>query len=476
MSVHTADVCVIGAGPAGAVMATRLAQLGVTVCLVERAQFPRPRLGESLSPGVMPLLNAVGAGHAAERAGHRVQSVASNWNGPWTERADPGAEGMLVDRGRFDALLVERARAVGVDVLHPAVVHERVRSEGGWSLVLKMSGTLRRVHTRFIVDAAGRASVLPTRRRRTGPRTIALHAWWEGRRVPAQPRIEAGEDGWYWGVPLPDGRYNTLVFVDAASVRALAGTRDEHFHALIARSSLMQDCDEVRVVGRVLAADATPYLDELIVSPTHIKVGDAALAIDPLSSSGVQKAIQSALSGAIVANTLLRWPERAEAAMQFYRESLAQASERHRVWAMGHYAAVSARSSSGFWRLRAGLLPAAGPIDPQSSVPTSEVSALMASNARVRVSPEAEVIDVPRLEAERVGLGPALRHPALDGPVAYLGGWELAPLLNGVRTGMTPLQVVRSWAPRVPVSTGISIAGWMLGRGILVVDNGGPAS
>ena len=96
------------------------------------------------------------------------------------------------------------------------------------------------------------------------------------------------------------------------------------------------------------------------------------------------------------------------------------------------------------------------------------MSAHIASGAAVQVSRDAELIEVPRLGADFVALGPALRHPALDGPVAYLGGWELAPLLRDVRAGMTPLQVVQSWAPGVPIESGLAIAGWMLGRGILV--------
>lgn len=51
-----ADICIIGGGPAGSVLAARLAQFGLRVCLVERAEFPRRHLGESLSPGVLPLL------------------------------------------------------------------------------------------------------------------------------------------------------------------------------------------------------------------------------------------------------------------------------------------------------------------------------------------------------------------------------------------------------------------------------------
>jgi hypothetical protein len=260
---------------------------------------------------------------------------------------------------------------------------------------------------------------------------------------------------------VPGGLYNTLAFVDGASLRAQAGSRDAHFQALIARSTLMDGCEAVHLAGPVRVADATPYLDDLSVSRTAIKVGDAALAIDPLSSSGVQKAIQTALSGAIVVNTLLRKPERSDAATAFYGESLRQASDRHRAWAAEHYATVAAREPGTFWTARSASL------DPAATNPALP-PAHVVSSTTVQLSPDAELVEVPRLGGEFVGLGPALRHPALDAPVAYLGGWELAPLLRDVRSGTTLLQLARIWSVHVPFESGIAIAGWLFARGILV--------
>jgi 2-polyprenyl-6-methoxyphenol hydroxylase-like FAD-dependent oxidoreductase len=50
------EICVVGGGPAGAVAAMRLAQLGHDVVLLEKADFPRRHVGEGLSPGTWPLL------------------------------------------------------------------------------------------------------------------------------------------------------------------------------------------------------------------------------------------------------------------------------------------------------------------------------------------------------------------------------------------------------------------------------------
>jgi len=71
-----AEICVIGGGPAGAVTAMRLAQLGRRVCLLERAMFPRPHIGESLPSSIWPILRFLGVDDAM-KAGGFLQSSGS---------------------------------------------------------------------------------------------------------------------------------------------------------------------------------------------------------------------------------------------------------------------------------------------------------------------------------------------------------------------------------------------------------------
>src|SRR5260221_11513130 len=105
-----AAICVIGAGPAGSTFAARMAQLGHQVCLFERARFPRRHLGESLSPGVLPLLETTGARTAVEAAGfRRIRRVHVKWDGPFQIREDTRAKGLLVERGGFAEPLLDPA-------------------------------------------------------------------------------------------------------------------------------------------------------------------------------------------------------------------------------------------------------------------------------------------------------------------------------------------------------------------------------
>ena len=457
----TTDICIIGGGPAGSVLGARLVQFGLGVCLVERAEFPRRHLGESLSPGVIPLLASIGAGSAIQAAGYpRVRKVSVHWEKEW-EREDPDGQAMLVDRGHFDRLLLEHARGCGLRILQPATVEKLERRAGGWGVAVWAEGRLTELEVRLVADASGRTSVLPRRRCRTEPQTLALYAYWMGNGLPDHPRIQAGAAAWYWGVPLPDGLYNTLVFLDPRDLRKMQGSLTARFHELLAASSLLPSGVSASLVGRIQAADATPYLDEECVTEDSIKVGDAALALDPISSSGVQKAIQSALAGSAVVNTLLQRPRAQALARQFYRESLNQASTRHRAWARGHYAQVAASRTARFWRERAeaATLPDVAPPGAEATVPP---------DATLRLSPGVEIVELPCVVDRFIEARPAVGHPSLAAPVAYLGEVELAPLLQCVRSGMTPRDLARSWMPRVPPRKGLAIAQWLVSRGLLV--------
>jgi hypothetical protein len=398
----------------------------------------------------------------------RVSKVHVHWDQGPLERVEPTQGGLLVDRGRFDQMLMEHAAAEGARVLQPATLGPHHRDADGWAGVIEARHRTRAFHARFLVDATGRAGALPTERRRFGPRTLALYAYWRGR-VPSEPRLEAGANGWCWGVPIPDGTYNTLVFVDPREVPKGKPAVERYFHELLANSGLHHDVSSAELVTCVRAADASAYVAGDTATHRSLKVGDAGLAIDPLSSSGVQRAIQTSLAGAIVTNTLLRKPESAADAMSFYRSSLSEAAERHHRWATSYYAAAAETRSGPFWCERARDTEGAEPTAPVRD----PVSAQAIAGMGVSVSPEATYSHLPCIEGDFVSVKEAVRHPGLDGPLAFLGGIDVAPLLRGWSSGTTPLEAARSWSASVPLESGIALASWLLQRGVLVASGPG---
>lgn len=462
---YRCDVCIIGAGPAGSTMAIRMAQLGYAVCVIERSIFPRSHIGESLSPGVRPQLEMLGLSAAVASAGFQpCQTSMIKWDSETAVRRDfsAGGGGLLVDRGRFDALLLDRARALGARVMQPAVLRSRTRHAEGWRLEIESADGVSSLNAGFLADARGRSAAVGHRKQHTGHRTLALYGYWRGSRLPREPRIEAGLDAWYWGVPLPDGTYNAIVFVDAAELRAQrTASLTATYDALLRRSGLMDECRDAALSGRLRVADATPYLDGESIAPDSIKVGEAALALDPLSSSGVQKSINTALTGAVVVNTMLRCPERADAAGRFYRNNLAESSDRHRRWAAQHYATATSVKSGPFWQARAGNAAA----EPEPVAPSIDFDRASPADLAVALSAEATFEDEPCIVGDLIALKPALNHPGLERPVAFLGGWELATLLRPLHAGMALGALMDHW--RIPIRSKPAIARWLLDHRVL---------
>lgn len=461
-----ATVCVIGGGPAGSVFAIRMAELGHCVELIESAVFPRPHLGESLSPGVTPLLVSLGAIGALTDA-RTVPRVEVAWDGPPLMREDERAEGRVVDRGDFDRRLIHHAKSLGVRIRQPARIVERRRDERGWRLVLATEAGGAELRADFLADARGRGGAGAWRKRMTGPATLALHAYWRGTALPAHPVIRAGDEAWYWAVPLPDGTCNLQVFIDAREFGA--GPKDgleDRYLDLLSRADFGTG---LRQSG-VMATNATPYMALAPATSSSIALGETALALDPLSSSGVQKAIQTSLAGAIVANTIIKAPDSTAAAMEFYRMSLDEASTRHSEWAAGYYAEAVRRRPAPFWRKRAAAAPDGRPRRPVVATDPAGIAA-----HPVELSHDLVVADLPCIDGEFVTLRKALRHPGLAGPVAYLGDQPLAPLLDELRPGATLVEIAQGWSHRMPLRSALAIAIWLRNNGVLVERSGAAA-
>jgi flavin-dependent dehydrogenase len=457
------EVCVIGAGPAGTTLATRLAVLGHQVAVVEQHRFPRPHVGESLSPAVWPLLESLGV-RARVAAGDFSPAVRARvrWRGAEEEQLRVG-DGVTVDRGAFDAILLHRAREAGADVLSPATARRPVRCGTGWEVPLG-DRTLRAC---FLADASGRRHLLGGRKTPTSPSTLALHALWRGGPPPdgTQTRIDALADGWLWGAHLPGGGFRAMAFADPETLMAEGRDRERLYRRLLATSSLFAELvSSAQLVGRVQACNATSYTVATPIDSSCVKVGEAAFAIDPLSSSGVQTAIQTGLAAAAAVHSMLVPDGDTHAALTYYVNHQRYSVQRHTATAAALYAEHRRYADAAFWRRRsAGAVPV--PAVPPPSPSAAPLADLLPR--RVRLVSDAAVLDTPCLVGDRIEVRRALAHPALDRPVAFLGGSELAPLLDHLPTAPSLAAAIGSWDRWLPAGRALEIAAWLRQRGLL---------
>jgi flavin-dependent dehydrogenase len=122
-----ADVLIAGAGPAGALAALLLARAGVRVRVFDRSAFPRDKLcGDTLNPGALAILRALGAAQGLESRGLPIRGmVVTGARGVRVAgEYGPGVHGLAITRRDLDAALVADAEGAG------ALVEQGVRIKG----------------------------------------------------------------------------------------------------------------------------------------------------------------------------------------------------------------------------------------------------------------------------------------------------------------------------------------------------------
>ncbi len=337
----THSIAVLGAGPAGAAAALGLAALGCDVCVVTQ---PRARAWrESFSVRVVDALRALGVEEAlAALSTPCPRSV--HWAGDVRVLAGEAQ----VERSAFDAGLATALARRGVRVLRDDV--QRVAaSERGVRIALA-SGAV--VEASFAIEARGRAAPASGVRDR-GPETTCVVQTW---RVPQrEPRIAVASlaHGWAWCADDGRGALTTQLALDAREVppRAELGARGEA--ALRAHPLCSELLRDAAPGGEPFARAATPVFDSGLAGERVLRIGDAALAVDPLSGNGVFQALSTANVAPAVVNTLLRRPESAALARAFYVSRARDIFTRFGRVSRDFYAAGAAHHGGAFWETRA---------------------------------------------------------------------------------------------------------------------------
>ena len=397
-------IVVLGAGPAGAATAIGLRRLGYTVTVV--SQWRRVAAVEGISQRVLEGLRHAGLGGALSQAATPATRQV-HWNGQHLHMNQE----FLLDRQRFDRALRDDLQRAGVSVVEGRVrevVHEvghRVRLDDGQVLTAG-----------FLVEARGRQAPLAADRLR-GPETVSLLNAWQGSPAAPASAVESLEDGWAWMARLEDGRCYWQVTLDAAG---LPGKSELAAYCAARRhqSSLVAELFGARALepAQVHARSSTAILAGDCVGEDWLRVGDAAMAVDPLSGNGIFQSLSSALQAPVVINTLLRKPERAGLARQFHQQRIEQLFLRFARIGRDFYAQEQCRAGQPFWARRHGW-------------PDVQPLHMAADWHSVRVERRPVLRDGLVDEAEVV--------VTADQPLGvwHLQGVELAPLVRKVQNG-----------------------------------------
>jgi flavin-dependent dehydrogenase len=301
------DVIVVGAGPAGCACATFLSRAGHEVLLLERSSSSRWKPAEVLAPATVRLLRS-----------HRLidsdltqkYGVCRGVHGLWDRH--PGFfdyqlfacnAGVAVDRSVFDRELLGAAVAAGTHFLPVSVVHRAVAArDDSWTLELTRaeSGTMT-VSAPVLIQAGGRAaSTLGPEPidRRYFDRLIAMACRMDLPPSPVQIMLlEADTEGWWYSSCDAGGHGAAVYLSDADLLPRSPQERTTFFRRKFASSRLLrQHLPPLPNVLDLRVIDARTSRVTHFCTRASLSIGDAAYAVDPLSGSGVRRAVESAVA------------------------------------------------------------------------------------------------------------------------------------------------------------------------------------
>lgn len=370
------DVAVIGAGPAGAATARALSLSGCRVLLVERSAFNAVRVGETLAPSVQPLLSALGVWDRFLALDPLPSwGTRSLWGGPDAQEhshvMSPYGCGWHVDRQRFDRMLADAAASAGATLCtETRLIECEARGRTSWCLTLARTprtsaascSPVTLVTADVVVDATGRQARLA---RRLGARRLVIDKLvgltTQFTHLPTEDQcytlIEAAADGWWYSAPVGDNRLITMLMTDSD----LCGRLDLASSDVWTRHLGVSDVTAARIGNAPRVWGPRPFsaLSHRLCrdddTASWVAVGDAALAVDPASGSGVVRALRSAHAGAEAA--LARLQRASPDAVEQYEADLDHEWTRYLQERAMYYEMEPRWRESPFWQRRSTPLP-----------------------------------------------------------------------------------------------------------------------
>jgi len=329
------DIAVIGGGPAGSTMASYLAKAGLSVAVFESENFPREHVGESLVPATTPVLLEIGA-MAKVEAANFPKKYGAAWTSAETrkidamgyggafhdfrtaevlfkERDQPGVDRdytFHVDRAKFDHILLKHAESLGATVYQGVRVNRVDFDAEHPVLDARLGNQTVKITAKMVVDASGRRTMLGNQLKVKVNDPVfnqyAIHTWFDGfdraALAPNPQQIDyifihflPLENTWVWQIPITDTITSIGVVTQKSRFQASKDNREKFFWDTVAsRPELLDALKNGDQVKPFKTEGDYSYGMSQIVGDNFILIGDAARFVDPIFSSGVSVALNSA--------------------------------------------------------------------------------------------------------------------------------------------------------------------------------------
>jgi flavin-dependent dehydrogenase len=343
MKIDMYDVAIIGGGPAGSTAATLLARAGRRIIVLERENFPRFHIGESLLPFSMKAFTRMDLLEKFNQAGFLKKyggeffsaccdkGVKFYFKDAYRSQTDHSYQ---VTRGDFDKLLLDHARENGAEV------HEQTAVEGvdfaneHVDLSVANRGNVK---ARYLIDASGRNSILGNKFKikKTYDHLKKLSIFGHYNGVTRAEGIDGtltglirGIDRWFWIIPLTPERTSIGVVLDSDTFKRSKQTPEDFLEEAIREQPILaKRMQNARRVSEVYVASDFSYRSTKLYGDRWVMAGDAAGFIDPIFSSGVFLAVFSGELAADALHEVLAQPRMAKKLFPRYEKKVNRAMD-----------------------------------------------------------------------------------------------------------------------------------------------------
>jgi flavin-dependent dehydrogenase len=313
--LETCDILIAGAGPAGAVAAALLRQQGRRVLIVEREQFPRFSIGESLLPQSMAYLEQAGMLKAVVEAGFQYKNGAAFVRGErhtafdFRDKHSAGwGTTFQVQRAHFDQVLADEAERQGAEIRYR---HEVTAVDIGGDkprvTVKDAQGMEYAIEAEFLLDASGFGRILPRLLKLESPSNFPVRGaiFTHIEDGISQPGFDRNKilitvhpqhcNVWYWTIPFAGGRCSLGVVAETGFLAGYQGSETERLQGLVDEDPSLRrllknakwDTPARQIVGYSANVNS-------LWGKGYALLGNAGEFLDPVFSSGVTIAFKSA--------------------------------------------------------------------------------------------------------------------------------------------------------------------------------------
>lgn len=320
------DVLIIGAGPSGCVAAAYLNNQGYDIKVVEKSVFPRFVIGESLLPRCMDHFEEVGLLDCLKAANFELKPGARFLRGDVVcnfDFSDKHSEGWdwtwQVPRADFDHILVKEIIKKGVDVsFEHEVTAVEIADDGSSKTTIKTKeGDIYTIHAKFIIDSSGYGRVLPRLLDLDKPSALPDHSsiFTHVKDVNREEGTEGtlitfdvlDKDTWFWVIPFSNGN-TSLGFVSKTEyIDSFKGSNTERMKEMLKLSDYYYDrFKDVDFLFEPINIKNYSKSVKQLYGKGYALTGNSSEFLDPVFSSGVTFATESALMSAKLISKELR--------------------------------------------------------------------------------------------------------------------------------------------------------------------------